>query len=137
MQYLEERKHLKNIYNKIFRADNILPILFFSILLYAVFTLTLSKNNLKEFIKKQETKAMLEEDINNLKKENENLKKLIEKLKTDPYLIEKLARENLGLAKENDEIFIILEDKKESKKEKSDRWIDKIKNIYKKYYLNN
>ncbi len=137
MQYLEEKKPLRNIYKKVFRADNILPFLFVSILLYSIYTLTFGKHNLKVFFEKKQQEVKLQQDIQRLKEENKKLQKLIQKLKSDPYIIEKMARENLGLVKENDEIFVILEDKNKEKEAKSDRWIDKIKRIYKEYYLNN
>lgn len=137
MQYLEEKKPLRNFYKKLFRADNILPFLFVSILLYSIYTLTFGKHNLKVFFEKKQQEAELKQDIQKLQKENKELKKLISKLRSDPYIIEKMARENLGLVKENDEVFVILEDKNKEKEAKSDRWIDKIKRIYKEYYLNN
>ena len=137
MQYLEEKKPLRNIYKKIFRADNILPFIFISILLYSFYTFTFGKHNIKAFLEKKQQQAQLIQDIKKLKEENQKLQKLIQKLKSDPYIIEKMARENLGLVKENDEIFVLLEDKNKQKEAKSDRWIDKIKRIYREYYLNN
>lgn len=74
--------------------------------------------------------------IEDIKKENQVLQEKIHDLKYDKYTIEKKAREDLGLMKDGEEIFVIIEDQKE-KKEKSDKWIDKIKNIYKEYYLKN
>jgi len=46
-------------------------------------------------------------EIERLKKENENLKNKIEKIKNDPYYVEKIARENFGLMKNEEVLFKI------------------------------
>ncbi len=50
-------------------------------------------------------RAMLEQEILQAKKDNDALKKQIDDLKKDPAYIEKLARENLGLARRDEIIF--------------------------------
>jgi len=136
MQYSKEKKHLKNIFKNLIKADNILPFFFILLLIYAVLSLLFSQNNIFKYLQAKKIEENLKTEISQIKKENRQLQKQIYKLKYDKYTIEKKARENLGLIKEGDEIYIIFDEKIE-KKENKDRWIDKIKNIYKEYYLKN
>lgn len=136
MQYSKEKKHLKNIFKNLIKADNILPFFFILLLIYAVLSLLFSQNNIFKYLQAKKIEENLKTEISQIKKENRQLQKQIYKLKYDKYTIEKKARENLGLVKEGDEIYIIFDEKIE-KKENKDRWIDKIKNIYKEYYLKN
>lgn len=136
MQYSKEKKHLRNIFKNLIKADNILPFFFILLLIYAVLSLLFSQNNIFKYLQAKKIEENLKTEISQIKKENRQLQKQIYKLKYDKYTIEKKARENLGLVKEGDEIYIIF-DEKIGKKENKDRWIDKIKNIYKEYYLKN
>ncbi|RMD47509.1 MAG: septum formation initiator family protein [Aquificota bacterium] len=136
MQYLEERKLSRSIFKKLIKADNILPVFFLLTLLYAFLSLFFSQNNIFRYIQAKKMEKNLKIEISQLEKENHQLKKQIYKLKHDRYTIEKKARENLGLIKEGDEIYIVF-DKNSEKKENKNRWIDKIKNIYREYYLKN
>ncbi len=136
MQYSLVKKPLENIYKKIFRADNILPFLFFLVLFYSIISFLFSDHSIKNYLTKEREKEKLLKDIDKLKSENEKLQNLINQLKTDPYIIEKKAREDLGLMKKGDEIFIILDDKEVKKeKDKDNRWIEKVKKIYKEFYM--
>ena len=135
MQSLEEKTHLKNTFKKIFRAENILPAILIFLLLYSIVMLLFGRNNIFNYFKNLEKRQALLNEIATLRKENDQLYKQIDQLKHSYFVIEKEARENLGLVKENEEIFVFI-GKKQHKKERKDRWIDKVKRIYKEYYLN-
>lgn len=52
------------------------------------------------------TKIDMEKQINEIKKENEELKAQIKLLNEDPFYKEKFARENFGLAQPDEYIFL-------------------------------
>ncbi len=135
MQSLEEKTHLKNTFKKVFRAENILPAILIFLLLYSVIILLFGRNNIFKYFQNLEKRKAILSEIKNLREENDNLYKQIDELKNNYFVIEKQARENLGLVKDNEEIFIFI-GKKQPKQERQDRWIDKVKNIYREYYLN-
>lgn len=54
----------------------------------------------------------VQEENQNLKKENQDLSQHIGKLKTDPAAIEKIARDRMGLARPGELIFKMPDDKK-------------------------
>lgn len=60
-------------------------------------------------IELSQRKAELEEKKENLKKETAVLKEKIDKLKTDPFLLERIAREEYGMKKEGEYIYKIKE----------------------------
>ena len=135
MQSLEEKTHLKNTFKKVFRAENILPAILIFLLLYSVIILLFGRNNIFKYFQNLEKRKAILSEIKNLREENDNLYKQINQLKDNYFVIEKQARENLGLVKDNEEIFIFI-GKKQPKQKRQDRWIDKVKNIYREYYLN-
>ncbi|HIE58833.1 MAG TPA: septum formation initiator family protein [Persephonella sp.] len=134
MQSLEEKIHLKNTFKKVFRAENILPAILIFLLLYSVIILLFGRNNIFKYFSNLEKRQAILNEIKALRKENDQLYKQIDELKHNYFVIEKEARENLGLVKENEEIFIFVGEK-QPKQERQDRWIDKVKNIYREYYL--
>jgi len=134
MPYLEEKTHLKNTFKKIFRAENILPAILIFLLLYSVMILLFGRNNIFKYFSNLEKRHALLSEIKVLRSENDKLYEQIYELKHNYFVIEKQARENLGLVKENEEIFIFI-GKNNPKQKREDRWIDKVKNIYREYYL--
>ncbi|RUM47520.1 MAG: septum formation initiator family protein [Hydrogenothermus sp.] len=134
MQSLEEKTHLKNTFKKVFRAENILPAILIFLLLYSVIILLFGRNNIFKYFSNLEKRQAILNEIKTLREENDQLYKQIDELKHNYFVIEKEARENLGLVKENEEIFIFVGEK-QPKQERQDRWIDKVKNIYREYYL--
>ncbi|WP_457640562.1 FtsB family cell division protein [Persephonella sp.] len=104
------------------------------ITLYAGYFLFFGKNNIFRYIEREKQKISLQEEISLLKMENKNLMEKIEYLKTDTFFIEKKAREDLGLVKENEEIYIII-DKEVPQQHKEERWIDKIIRKYQEFRL--
>ena len=134
MQSLEEKTHLKNTFKKVFRAENILPAILVFLLLYSVIILLFGRNNIFKYFSNLEKRQAILNEIKTLREENDQLYKQIDELRHNYFVIEKEARENLGLVKENEEIFIFVGEK-QPKQERQDRWIDKVKNIYREYYL--
>lgn len=134
MQSLEEKTHLKNTFKKVFRAENILPAILVFLLLYSVIILLFGRNNIFKYFSNLEKRQVILNEIKTLREENDQLYKQIDELRHNYFVIEKEARENLGLVKENEEIFIFVGEK-QPKQERQDRWIDKVKNIYREYYL--
>jgi len=58
----------------------------------------------------REQAARLEARVNALREENARLAASIAALKTDPRAVEKLAREELGLAKKGETVFVLREE---------------------------
>jgi cell division protein FtsB len=56
-------------------------------------------------IKMQKNHAAVQEDIRSLQRENKQLSKRIAGLKNDPFYIERLARDRLGLVKEGELVY--------------------------------
>ncbi len=56
-------------------------------------------------VKMQKNHAAVQEDIRSLKKENDQLSQRIDGLKNDPFYIERLARNRLGLVKEGELVY--------------------------------
>ena len=61
-------------------------------------------------------KKVLQQDIEKLKKEGEALKQDIEKLKTDKKEVERIARENYGMAKKGEKVFKFVKPNDKNKK---------------------
>ncbi len=98
-------------------------------LLYFGYFIFFSEKNIFNLAKKIEYKEELLKENANLKDEIESLKKKKIYLKSDITYIEKRAREDLGLARDGEIIFIVPEEeiKKEVKKqEEGKRWIKRI-----------
>lgn len=60
-------------------------------------------------IELNQRKAELQEKKQQLKSETETLKKKIENLQTDPFLLERIAREEYGMKKEGETVYKIKE----------------------------
>ena len=63
--------------------------------------------NYSTLVRYQEDRDVLNIQINELEKENGNLKIEIRKLKTDPLYIEKIARKELGMTRQGEIIYRI------------------------------
>jgi len=111
-------------------------LLLFSILLfsYFVFHIFFGEKNIFRLIQKEYYRENLTQEINQLTQENVNLKEKINYLQWDLFFIEKKAREDLGLAKEGEEIYIIV-DNYEKINQGQKRWIDKILEKYQEFKL--
>ncbi len=73
-------------------------------LIYILINL-IGNNGLFTYLSLKERKNAIEKEIASLREENARLRAYIEALKSDPYYIEKLAREEYGLSKPGEYIF--------------------------------
>ncbi len=137
MHYLKEKRFLQGLSDKLkkfLEVDFILLLSSILIFSYFVFYIFLGEKNIFKLIQKEHYRENLKQEIKQLTEENTKLKEKINYLKTDMFFIEKKAREDLGLVKEGDEIYIIVDrDIKVRKKEK--RWIDKVLEKYQEFKL--
>ncbi len=139
-QYLKERKSLKHSsFNENILLDRGLKLTALFSILLVIYTIFFGENNIFKYIEKIKTRNELILQINNIKKENQEIEKTINYIQTDPFYLEKLARENLGLIKDNEEVYVLIGDNKKSNQEvvnlQEERWIDKIKQKYKEFKL--
>ena len=115
-------------------ADKILLLFTILSVLYSLYIVILGKNNIFRYIEKERIKDKLQEEISYIQKENSELKKEISYLKNDLFFVEKKAREDLGMVKDGEEIYITV-DKKKKKQEKQQRWIDSVIKKYQEFIL--
>ncbi|ACO04859.1 MAG TPA: septum formation initiator family protein [Persephonella sp.] len=137
MQYSKEKRLTRNLSDKIrqwLKADVILPFATLFLVIYAAYFLFFGKNNLFRFLEKEKQKITLQKDIAKLQRENRYLAEKIDYLKRDIFFIEKKAREDLGLIKDNEEIYIIV-DKDIKNQERKERWIDRIIRKYQEFRI--
>ena len=78
-------------------------------ILFLVITFFLGDSNLYNRIKYDEKIRFLESEINRYKKEIEQNKKKIQELQTDKAGLERFAREEYLMKREDEDIFIIIE----------------------------
>ena len=135
-QYSKEKRFLKSFskINNFFKAERILLLSAVLSVLYALYILFFGKTNIFKYIEKEQIKKNLQEEIAQIQKENQKIREELSFLKKDRFYIEKKAREDLGLVKEGDEIYIIVQNKKTTR-EKQDRWIDKVIRKYQEFIL--
>lgn len=120
--------------NKILGADRFLLLVTILSVFYAFYVLFFGKTNIFKYIEKEQIKENLQQEISKIEQENQRIQEEISYLKKDRFFIEKKAREDLGLVKEGDEVYIIVQNKK-PKAEKKDRWIDKVIKKYQEFIL--
>ncbi|HYG99291.1 MAG TPA: septum formation initiator family protein [Terriglobales bacterium] len=78
------------------------------LLAYHVFT---GSNGIRVYTQKRAENRALQQELDQLKKENEDLTKRVKALKSDPETIEKEAREQLRYAKPGEVIYMMPEQK--------------------------
>jgi cell division protein FtsB len=66
-----------------------------------------SEQGISELQRSRATVQKLETDIEFLRKENERLGREIESLKSSTFIVEKIAREDLGMSKEGEIIYML------------------------------
>ena len=119
----------RNIAKRTQKIDLIMYSITLLFSLYIAFVLFFSDKNLKNLVEKEKELEYLKAKETELLKIEAQLKKDIENLKEDNFYVEKIARENLGLIKKDEVVFIIPEEKIENKdnsKEKEDKWIYRV-----------
>lgn len=140
MQYSKANRYLRNTDFNEKLIDRGLKTAAVILLMIAVYTIAFGENNIFEYFKKIQIRNELLTQVNQIKKENQDLEKKIYYLQNDTFYIEKIARENLGLMKDDEEVYVIVGMNKNQKKEnqenhQEERWIDKIKAKYQQFKL--
>lgn len=139
-QYLKEKKSLKSSnFNENKLLDRGLKLTAFFSILFVIYTIFFGDNNIFKYFEKVKARNELLSQIKNIQKENKEIEKTINYIQTDPFYVEKLARENLGLIKDNEEVYVLVGNNKKSTQDvvniQEERWIDKIKQKYKEFKL--
>ncbi len=75
-----------------------------------VWVLFFDKNDLKTLLKSKEDVRQLEAERDYYKKEIKDMNREIQELTTNPEALEKFAREKYLMKRDNEDIFIIVED---------------------------
>lgn len=133
MQYSKEKRLLKRLNIRLpnfeVGIDKVLTLT--SLLLFLLFINTIFFSDKSIFVLKEkvELQHSLRQQVNQLSEENKKLSAQIEYLKNDNFYIEKKAREELGLMREGEEVYVLVGYKpvpqqQENPQEK--RWIDQI-----------
>jgi len=73
--------------------------------LYLLFSFFAGERGIIELIKIHERATRMQHEITSIQAENNQLSMEIEKLKNDPFYIERLAREKLGMVREGEWIY--------------------------------
>ncbi len=136
MQYSKAKRYSKNSSNKIKKiisVDGLLKAVLLLLLFYTFVSLLFGDKNIFKYVKKLRYERELIAEIEKLKAENLALMEKKRYLEKDIFYIEKRAREDLGLKKKNEDIFIIVEKSKDSSNivDKTGRWISRILEAYK------
>ncbi len=137
MQYLKEKRFFQDLSDRIknnIGVDSVLLLFSLFFFLYFVYIIFFGEKNIFRLIQKERYRSQLKTQITQLKSDNHNLQEKIKYLKNDRFFIEKKAREDLGLVKEGEEIYIIV-DSKERKNKKEERWIDRVIQKYQEFRL--
>ncbi|WP_293442049.1 septum formation initiator family protein [Persephonella sp.] len=137
MQYLKEKRFSQDLSDRIKRyigVDSVLLLFSLLFFLYFVYIIFFGEKNIFKLIQKERYRSQLKAQITQLERDNHNLQEKIRYLKNDRFFIEKKAREDLGLVKEGEEIYVIV-DGKERKNKKEERWIDRVIQKYQEFRL--
>ncbi|WP_231475407.1 septum formation initiator family protein [Persephonella sp. KM09-Lau-8] len=114
--------------------DSVLLLITLGLFIYFSYILFFGDRNIFKLIQKERIKNNLEQEVSQLQLENKILQDTIDFLKSDRFFIEKKAREDLGLMKKDEEIYVII-DENAPKRKKEERWIDKVKRKYQEFKL--
>lgn len=142
-QSLRENKHLRNsnLRNEHKVLDRGLKFTVLFTLLLAIYTILFGENNIFKYFDKVKARNELLSQVESLESENEKLQRTIDYLQNDSFYIEKKARENLGLIKEHEEVYVLVNYKKlptkneEPEPPNQTKWIDKIKEKYQEFKI--
>jgi cell division protein FtsB len=74
-------------------------------ILYILFHIIFGEMGLIRYVELRKTKARLEAQVREIEQDNERLRTQLKSIKEDPYIREKHAREDYGLAKPDELIF--------------------------------
>jgi cell division protein FtsB len=79
-----------------------------------LFTFFFGDNGFIEILRKQKIIHQLKAEIEDLNNQKKELLGQIEKLKKDPYALERIAREELWLMKKNEKVIVVTKSKKKN-----------------------
>ncbi len=137
MQYSRVKRSLPDFSDRIKRymgMDSVLLMFVILFFIYFAYVLLFGERNIFRLIQKEQYRNSLFEEVSKLKSENIQLEERINYLNSDTFFIEKRAREDLGLVKEGEEVYIIV-DKENISDKKEKRWIDRVKEKYQVFHL--
>ena len=135
MQYSREKRFSQNSLSKLKPGvDSVLLLITLGLFIYFSYVLFFGDRNIFKLIQKEKIKSSLQQEVTQLQLEKKILQDTIEYLKSDRFFIEKKAREDLGLMKKGEEIYVII-DKDTPKRKKEKRWIDKVIQKYQEFKL--
>jgi cell division protein FtsB len=142
-QSSKENKHLRNssLRNEHKVLDRGLKFTVLFTLLLAIYTILFGENNIFKYFDKVKARNELLSQVESLKSENKKLQRTIDYLQNDSFYIEKKARENLGLIKEHEEVYVLVNYKKPQTKDEEPeppnqtKWTDKIKEKYQEFKI--
>ncbi len=137
MQYSRVKRSLPDFSDRIKRymgMDSVLLMFVILFFIYFAYVILFGERNIFRLIQKEQYRNSLFEEVSKLKSENIQLEERINYLNSDTFFIEKRAREDLGLVKEGEEVYIIV-DKENISDKKEKRWIDRVKEKYQVFHL--
>lgn len=111
----EKRLNKKKEISLIQSRGLVLLLIFFLFILILAFVF--GDRGIVEIVKTQKQIKFLQQTIKILEMEKQKLSKEIELLKKNPLALEKKARENLWLMKKNEKVIVLVDEKKEAKRE--------------------
>lgn len=136
MRYSKEKKHSKRLNIGLPKLevgiDKVLVLTSFLLFLLLINTLFFSDRSIFVLKEKIELERSLQQQVNQLSEENKRLAAQLEYLKNDNFYIEKKAREELGLMREGEEVYVLVgyepvKPKEEiSSSQQIKRWIDEV-----------
>lgn len=136
MRYSKEKKHSKRLNISLPKLevgiDKVLVLTSFLLFLLLINTLFFSDRSIFVLKEKIELERSLQQQVNQLSEENKRLAAQLEYLKNDNFYIEKKAREELGLMREGEEVYVLVGYEPAKPKEETSnsqqikRWIDEV-----------
>ncbi len=96
----------KQVVSEIRKRKLIFLTVFFLVFVYLVISLIFGDLGLIRYTELYKKKAILERQIKEMEKGNKQLNSEVQLLKKDPFYLEKYAREEFGLAKPDEYIFL-------------------------------
>lgn len=104
------RKKPRTLKQQVMMINRRKNIIFYSVvsfcIIYLICTLFFGDMGLIKYTKLTKTSLKLESEIKTLEDENRKIRSEVRALKDDPYFIEKYAREEFGLARKDEYIFL-------------------------------
>lgn len=113
----EAEKRLNNKKENSLIQSRGLALLLIFFLFILILAFVFGDRGIVEIVKTQKQIKFLQQTIKILEMEKQKLSKEIELLKKNPLALEKKARENLWLMKKNEKVIVLVDEKKEAKRE--------------------